>query len=164
MTDPWEGALQDGEVILWQARAKARKRLQWRSPLSPFFFVILTACAVAWTALSHWGTSAFFWWIGLALLGLFLWRSGWVRFAQAFKSRPKAYALTERRALIATWRGGRYEIESALLPEAAPNRLTAQSGRNDITIEAERGPVVFHDLEQASASYADLQTIQSKTR
>ena len=106
MNDPWADILDEDETILWRGRSTGRSRIRWESPINPFFFVIFAIIAVVWTFASNWGGQPV-WWLGLIVLVVFLWRSGWVNFPLALRRRARIYAMSNKRAFVAVWRRGR---------------------------------------------------------
>ncbi|MDJ0826402.1 MAG: hypothetical protein QNJ16_12930 [Rhodobacter sp.] len=97
----WSGVLRDGETVLWQGRPAPTLRFRIKSPVQAFQAVFFAGFGVAWIAMTR-PVPVPVWPFGLIFLGLGLYQAVGVQVWDAYLRRHTRYALTDRRAVIAT--------------------------------------------------------------
>lgn len=111
MNDTWKDLLSPSEKVLWQGTPKVQVRLEWNSPLTPFFFLFFTGFSVFWMVGAS-SAGGFFWTFGLLFFGVGAYGLVGVHFWKAFVRTKEHYTLTNQRALIGSAMFGRRTIQN----------------------------------------------------
>ncbi|MGB0798407.1 MAG: aspartate carbamoyltransferase catalytic subunit [Planktomarina sp.] len=168
MTDPWDGLLGANERIRWQGAPKARVRLEWASPFTPFFFLFFTGFSVFWMIMAG-RSGGFFWTFGLLFFGVGIYNLLGVHFWNAYVRSQHHYTLTNQRAIIGTKLFGRKKLNS--YPITKDIEITFEDagdigdiyfakretrGKNGITIT----PIGFEQIENPRQVLALMRQVQ----
>ncbi len=170
MRDEWTGLLDKDEEVLWQGAPKVRVRIEWDSPMHPFFFLFFTGFSVFWMVMASKGPGPF-WMFGLIFFGVGIYNLVLVHFWKANVRRNTHYTLTNKRAFIATksaWKGKQlqsYPIRSDTtlgLSEGDLTTITFATTTKVVNRQTVQVDVGFEDIEDGRDVYAMIRQIQEQ--
>ncbi|MBD3664444.1 aspartate carbamoyltransferase catalytic subunit [Sulfitobacter aestuariivivens] len=167
MDDPWEGLLDEDEVIVWQGRPEPGIRLEWEHPILPLLFLVFTGFSVFWMIKASQAPGPI-WMFGLLFFGVGVYNLVGIHFWKAHKRSRTFYTLTNKRAFIATATAGSRRLKS--YPIDADTPLEFQTGvyqdiwfAKEVTRRNKRDiirRIGFERLSDGRDAYAKMRQVQ----
>ena len=166
--DPWAGLLDADEKILWQGAPEYRVRIEWDSPLHPFFFLFFTGFSIFWMVMAS-SAPGPFWMFGLLFFGVGFYNLVLVHFWKAYVRKNTHYTLTNKRAFLAMTLPfkGRSLESYPIRPETPLNLIEGTlstihfaSKTSNVNNNTTETPIGFEDIANGREVYQKLRQIQ----